>query len=273
MPDAGFYDRVVRREPAERITVDQITILLLSVMSFLAGFIDSIAGGGGLVLLPSLLITGLAPPFALGTNKFASLCGTATALLNFVRNGKVIWKIAAFGLPFSIAGSVLGTKTILYFDQDTMARILLFLLPFSALVTFMPRKELKTTGSDFSKINMYFHIPLFCLAIGFYDGFFGPGTGTFLIFGFYAFLGIHLLNASAIAKVFNLASNVGSFFTFALDGKVLFELGLPIAVANILGGYLGSVLAIKRGQALIKVLLLVVFGILFVTLAWRIWNG
>lgn len=252
--------------------MDQITILLLCGMSFLAGFIDSIAGGGGLILLPSLLVAGLPAPFALGTNKFASLCGTATALLNFVRNGKVIWKIAACGLPFSLAGSVLGTRAILCFDQNTIAKIILFLLPFSAIVTFMPRKQLKTSGADFSKMNMYFHIPLFCLIIGFYDGFYGPGTGTFLICGFYAFLGLHLINASAIAKVFNLASNVGSFITFALDGRVLYELGLPLAAANILGGYLGSVLAIKRGQALIKVLLLVVFGILFVTLAWRIWT-
>jgi len=252
--------------------MDTLTISLLCGMSFLAGFIDSIAGGGGLILLPSLLVSGLPAPFALGTNKFASLCGTAAALLNFVRNGKVIWKIAAFGLPFSLAGSVLGTRAILCFDQDMIAKIILLLLPVSAVVTFMPRKELKTSITDFSKINMYLHIPVFCLFIGFYDGFFGPGTGTFLIIGFYAFLGLHLLNSSAIAKVFNLASNVGSFVTFALNGKVLYELGLPLAAANILGGYLGSALAIKRGQALIKALLLVVFGILFATLAWRIWT-
>ena len=120
---------------------------------------------------------------------------------------------------------------------------------------------------------MYFHVPLLCFTIGFYDGFYGPGTGTFLIFGFYAFLGLHLINASAIAKVFNLASNVGAFVTFAIAGKVLYIIGIPIALANVFGGYLGSVLAIKKGQEFIKVAVITVFGILFVTLIGRLCFG
>ena len=253
--------------------MDPIVVLLVAVMSFLAGFIDSIAGGGGLILLPSLLLTGIAPQVALGTNKFASLCGTSTALLNFVRSKKVIWRIALFGLAFSIIGSVFGTKAILLFDQCTTAKIIIFLLPVAAVVTFLPKRQLKTHVSEFSKLNMYFHVPLLCFTIGFYDGFYGPGTGTFLIFGFYAFLGLHLINASAIAKVFNLASNVGAFFTFAIAGKVLYIVGIPIALANVFGGYLGSVLAIKKGQEFIKVAVITVFGILFVTLIGRLCIG
>lgn len=112
-----------------------------------------------------------------------------------------------------------------------------------------------------------------CGIIGFYDGFFGPGTGTFLIFGFYLFLGLHLIQASAIAKVFNLASNISSFTTFALAGKVIYTLGLPIAFANMLGGYLGSHLAIRRGQRLIRWLLFAVFFLLFVTVIFKIRHG
>jgi len=242
-------------------------------MSFLAGFIDSIAGGGGLILIPSLLLAGIPPQAALGTNKFAAIFGTSAALINFIKNGKVIWKIAAFGLIFSIIGSVIGTKAILRFDQQATAKIIIMLLPLTAITLFIPKKQLKTSISEFSKKEMYLSIPLLCFSIGFYDGFFGPGTGTFLIFGFYMFLGLHLINASAISKVFNLASNVGSFFTFAFADKVLYGIGVPIAIANILGGYLGSKLAIKNGQKLIKIFILTMFMVLFLTLIVRLWKG
>jgi uncharacterized protein len=242
-------------------------------MSFLAGFIDSVAGGGGLVLIPSLLLAGIPPQAALGTNKFAAIFGTSTALANFMKNGKVIWKIAFWGLAFSVLGSVIGTKAILYFDQNTTVKIIVMMLPITAIVTFLPKRQLKTSISDFSKKDLCLYTPLLCFIVGFYDGFFGPGTGTFLIFGFYIFLGLHLINASAISKVFNLASNVGSFVTFAFAGKVLYGIGIPIALSNLAGGYLGSILAIKKGQQFIKVFLLMVFAILFVTLILRIWNG
>ncbi len=248
-------------------------ILLLSGMSFLAGFIDAVAGGGGLILMPSLLVAGLPPQMALGTNKFASMLGTTTALMNFVRSRKVIWKIALVGLPFSLVGSVFGTRAILHFDQAMAVKIIVFLLPFPAVLTFLPKKQLKTSATEFSALYMYLHVPLLCLVIGFYDGFFGPGTGTILIFGFYAFLGLHLINASAISKVFNLASNVGSFVTFVVAGKVLYSIGIPIALANILGGYIGSSLAIKKGQSFIKAILILVFIILFISLVLRQLTG
>ncbi len=252
--------------------MEAIVVLLLSLMSFLAGFIDSVAGGGGLVLIPSLLLAGIPPQTALGTNKFAALFGTSTALANFMKSGKVIWRIAGFGLAFSVMGSVIGTKAILYFDQNTTAKIIIMMLPITAIVTFFPKRQLKTSISDFSKKDLYFYTPLLCVIVGFYDGFFGPGTGTFLIFGFYIFLGLHLINASAISKVFNLASNAGSFVTFAFADKVLYGIGIPIALSNLVGGYLGSILAIKKGQQFIKVSLLIVFGILFITLIHRIWQ-
>jgi uncharacterized protein len=252
--------------------VDPWIIAALSFMSFLAGFVDSIAGGGGLVLIPALLIAGIPPQTALGTNKLAGTCGTATALVNFMRNGKVLWKIALAGLAFSFLGSVAGTRSILFFDQKTTERIILALLPVTAIATFLPKKQVKTSISEFSKIQLFFYIPLFCFIIGFYDGFFGPGTGTFLIFGFYIFLGLHLVNASAIAKAFNLASQIGSLCTFALAGKVLYGIGIPIALANLLGGYAGSALAVRKGQRFIKVFLLIVFVLLFATVAIKMWG-
>jgi hypothetical protein len=249
--------------------MDLTGILLLSGMSFLAGLIDAVAGGGGLILLPSLLVAGIPPQMVLGTNKFASMLGTMTALMNFVRSGKVIWKIALAGLGFSLIGSVLGTRAILHFDQATAAKIIMFLLPVPAVLTFLPKKQMKTSAAGFSTVNMYLHVPILCLVVGFYDGFFGPGTGTFLIFGFYVLLGLHLVHASAISKVFNLASNVGSFVTFVFAGKVLYSIGIPIALANILGGYIGSSLAIRKGQSFIRIILILVFILLFLTLVFK----
>lgn len=253
--------------------MEPIIIVVLCFMSFLAGFIDSIAGGGGLILLPSLLVAGIPPQFALGTNKLAGTFGTATALYNFIRNGKVIWKLALVGLAFSVGGSVIGTKAILVFDQDTTAKIIIVLLPVTAIITFLPKRQLKTSIDDISNMDVYLFTPLICFVFGFYDGFFGPGTGTFLIFAFYTFLGLHLLNASAITKVFNLASNIGSFATFAFADKVLYGIGLPIALCNLAGGYLGSMLAIRKGQQFIRIFLLFVFGLLFATLMHKVWRG
>ena len=247
--------------------MDLSILIALIIASFLAGFIDSIAGGGGLILMPSLLIAGIPPQIALGTNKFAAMFGTGTALSNFIRNKKVIWKIAFIGVAFSLAGSVLGAKAILVFNQETVGKIIMALLPITAIVTFIPKKQLKTKASSFTKANLFFHVPLVCLIIGFYDGFFGPGTGSFLIFFFYVFLGLHLVNSSAVSKVFNLASNIGAFIAFAIAGKVLYAVGIPIAFANIAGGFLGSHLAIRKGQSLVKVFLIIAFIILFIPLA------
>jgi uncharacterized protein len=255
------------------IPLEPLIVLLLCLMSFIAGFIDSIAGGGGLILLPSLLIAGLPPQAALGTNKFASIFGTSAALGNFMKSGKVIWRVAFLGLGFSLLGSVIGTKAILLLDPQTTAKIIIMLLPVTAIVTFLPKRQLKTSSAEFSIRELYAYIPLLCLVIGFYDGFYGPGTGTFLIFGFYVFLGMHLINASAISKVFNLASNIGAFFTFLMAGKVLFGIGIPIAAANVVGGYLGSIVAIRQGQKLIKGFVLAVFMILLMTLIFRMWRG
>lgn len=262
-----------RKKANDLIHLDTSIILLLCVMSFAAGFVDSIAGGGGLILLPSLLIAGIPPQLSLGTNKFAAIFGTSAALANFMKSGKVIWRIAFFGLGFSLIGSVIGTKAILLLDPQTTAKIIIMLLPVTAIVTFLPKKQLRTASSEFSSRQLYFFIPLLCLVIGFYDGFYGPGTGTFLIFGFYIFLGMHLINASAVSKVFNLASNLGAFITFVTAGKVIYTIGIPIAAANVIGGYLGSTVAIQKGQNIIKGFVLAVFAILLSTLVFKLWKG
>ena len=248
---------------------DDTTItIILSAVSFLAGFIDSIAGGGGLLLVPSIMLAGFPPQVALGTNKFASSVGTGTALINFILKKKVVWKIAASGIAFSLLGSFIGTKTILFFNNETVGRIIIFLLPLAMLITLIPQKE-RATGNEPSRFDITVKIPFICLFIGFYDGFFGPGTGSFLIIAFHIFIGLGLVQSSATAKVFNLASNLGALTVFIMGGKVVYLLGISLAIANIAGNYLGSNLAIKKGANTVKFFLLLSLTILMISLIWK----
>ena len=244
------------------------TIILLCLAFFIAGFIDSIAGGGGLITLPSLLFAGVPPQFALGTNKLASHFGTGTAVFNFVRSKKVNWKVVAFGIAFSLIGSFIGSKTVLIMNQEIVGKVIIFMLPLGVVATLIPRKGI-VSGSELTKKDFYFKIPVICTIIGFYDGFFGPGTGSFLTLSFFFFNRMKLIDATANAKVFNLMSNVGGVTAFIIGGKVLFLLALPIAVANMAGNFLGSRLAIKRGEGVIKFFLIFAFILLLGSLVWK----
>jgi len=244
------------------------TIVLLCLAFFIAGFIDSIAGGGGLITLPSLLFAGIPPQLALGTNKLASTFGTGTAVFNFVRSKKIIWKVVAFGIAFSLGGSFLGSQTVMIFNQDIVGKIIVFMLPLGVIAVLIPRKGI-ISGCELTKRDLSLKIPLICLIIGFYDGFFGPGTGSFLTLSFFFFTRMKLIDATANAKVFNLLSNVGSLTAFIIGSKVLFLLAIPIALANMAGNFLGSRLAIKRGEGVIKFFLVFAFIMLLGSLVWK----
>lgn len=262
--DCLYFEEDVFMETFSDLPIYVVFILMGA--SFAASFIDSIAGGGGLVMLPALLLSGVPVHYAIGTNKLVAICGTSVALMNFIKSGKVIWRIAFWGLIFSLIGSVVGTKAILFFDERTATKIVMWILPFTAIVTFLPKKQIKSELSEFSKKDIYFISPLIGFVIGFYDGFFGPGAGTFLILAFYAVMGMNIVNASAVAKVINLASGVGAFITFAFAGKVLYGICLPLIAANILGGYVGSKMAIKMGHSFVRIMIIFVFIVMFISL-------
>lgn len=245
-----------------------ISIVFLSIISFAAGFIDSIAGGGGLLMLPSLLIAGLQPQFALGTNKFLSASGTSVAVLNFVRKKKVAFQLALSGIIFALIGGFIGSRIVLLINQQTLGKIIIFLLPIAALFTLYPKKGIKRKES-LSKKDLFLKVPLICLIIGFYDGFFGPGTGSFLAISFYAIVGLGLIEATANAKIINLATNLGALISFIIAGKIIYLLAIPLALSNMAGNYLGSHIALTRGEKVIKVFLAIVLIILLITLIWK----
>ncbi len=245
-----------------------LTVSILCVVTFMAGLIDSIAGGGGLLRLPALLVAGVPPQQALGTNKFVGAMGTGAAMLNFARKGLILWKLALIGIPCALLGSAAGSKCILTFDTQTAGKILIALLPVAAIITLIPRRS-KSCKETFSSLDVHLLTPLICFGVGFYDGFFGPGAGSFFIIAFNLCLRMNLIQASALTKVFNLSSNLGSLIVFLIHGDVLFLYAIPMTVADVLGNLTGSQLAIRTGPTIVRRFLLLSLIILFVSLIWK----
>lgn len=251
------------------LTISFTVMAFCTTASFLAGIIDSIAGGGGLITLPAILICGVPPHLALGTNKFAATVGTSVAVANFARSHLVQWRMALYGIGFTLAGSWAGAMLTQKFDSAQLGKILVLLLPFAMLTTLLPMKNSDKNHAMPCDWRFWILLPVTCVVIGAYDGFFGPGTGSFLILAFYWILGTWLLPASATAKVINLASNIAAFFVFLWNGQIIWPLGLAMACGSMLGNWLGSRLAIRIGPALVKKLLLLSLLLLLTTLVWR----
>jgi uncharacterized membrane protein YfcA len=245
-----------------------IVIIFLLVAAFGAGFVDSIAGGGGLISLPALLVAGTPPHFALGVNKCMSGCGTAFALLLYARGKSVDWSVALKGVPFSLLGAYAGSRAVLLLNPELLGKIIVLIIPFAAALTLW-RKKVAGTRPALSPSALFARIVLVCSLTGFYDGFLGPGTGTFLLLGLHFLLGMGLVTASGTTKAVNLASNLGALIGFLLSGHVLFALGLPMAAANIGGNILGSRMAIARGPGIVRKMLLVSLSLLLLTLIIR----
>ena len=255
-------------EMLDPLNMGLLALCFLTAAAFLAGFIDSVAGGGGLISLPATLVAGLPPQIALGTGKFMASLGTVASVITYARNGVILWRVAAIGVLFSLAGSAAGSRAVLLVDNAILGKVLLWLLPIAVIATFLPvRKNTEVTQPG--KCALYLLTPLVCVTIGFYDGFFGPGTGSFMLLSLHFVLGIGLITASGTAKVLNLASNISSLIIFLIHGKVYFFMAVPMALANIAGNIMGSRLALRGGPAVVRRMLFISLGLLFATLVWR----
>ena len=230
------------------------TIGALSLVALAAGTVDAIAGGGGLLTVPALLAAGLPPHLALGTNKGQSAFGSGVALYRFARGGLVDPARAAVGFPAGLLGALAGASLVQVVPPATLRPVVLVLLGGAALFIGLrrgaPAGRAPATPADPSRERWV--VALVGLAIGAYDGFFGPGTGTFLIVAFVGLLGDGPARASAAAKVVNFASNLAALGLFAWRGLVLWPVALPMAAGQLAGGWLGAHLAIRRGDALVR---------------------
>jgi uncharacterized membrane protein YfcA len=231
-------------------------LLLLFVAALVAGFVDSIAGGGGLITVPALLACGLDPRQALGTNKLQACFGSGSATRHFARAGMVNWGECRSGVAFTFLGAVVGTLTVQQLDPAFLRRFIPTLLLVVALyVLFKP-----TLGQSDRPPRLprgLFNV-LFGLGLGFYDGFFGPGVGTFWAMAFVLGLGCNLVRATAHTKVMNFASNVASLLIFVAGGHVQFAAGLTMGAGQLLGARLGSGMVVKKGTCFIRPIFLTV---------------
>ncbi len=252
---------------------NDITLLVLVALmasAFAAGFIDSVAGGGGLILVPSFILAGLPPQLALGQEKIVSTLGTIAAIRNFVQNKKVIWTAVATGIPAGLIGAYAGAQAILYFDPETIGKIILFMLPFGIILSFIPKKSRSEENSaPINNTVILFGVPAAVFVIGFYDGFFGPGTGSFLILALHYLLRFDLVSSSATSKLFNFSSNIGALFAFMIAGNVLYILAIPLVIMNLLGNHFGSSSAMKYGAKLIQRTISVSLSLLMISLGYK----
>lgn len=236
---------------------------LIYPLIFLAGFVDSIAGGGGLISLTAYRAVGLPAHMALGTNKFSSAAGTTVAAWRYARNGSVLWLPALAAAVGALTGSAIGARIALILDEKIISYCMLVLVPLVGVFTVL-KKDIGQAKRKLPNRVMLAASAGIGLVVGAYDGFFGPGTGAFLTILFTTVLGMDMVTACGNTKIVNLASNAAALVTFVLGGSVNYAVALPCAVCGILGNYIGAGMTIKKGAAIVRPVLIIVVVLLLV---------
>lgn len=246
--------------------------LIVAVGVFLASFTDAIAGGGGIISVPTYLIAGLPAHYALGTNKLSAGLGTIASTGRFIKNGYVDWKLGVPSIVLALIGSHFGTKLQLMMEEKYLQYLLLVVLPVVAFVVLRQRELPEERGSIEPKAQMAI-VCAASLVVGAYDGFYGPGTGTFLLLIFCNLAKMDVRTAGGNVKLVNLASNMGALFTSLMSGKVFLALGLIGTVTSVLGHYIGSGLAIKNGSKIVKPTVVIVLILLAIKVLQGLISG
>lgn len=251
----------------ESISMDMLAFLV--VAGFIAAFIDSVVGGGGLISLPALLMTGMPPVWALGTNKMASVMGSMTSAISFIRSGKIDYSLVKYLFPLSLLGAGLGVCVVQLIPSQFLKPMVVVMLLAVTIYTF--------TKKDFGKDSTYEGVSrrkavlsgVVAFSIGFYDGFFGPGAGSFFMFGF-LMLGFDFLIAAGNARALNFASNIAAVLMFAYLGKINYLYALPMGAAMIVGALAGTRLAIVKGAAYVRPLFITMSTLLIGKQLWDV---
>ena len=244
--------------------------IFLAIASGFAGFVDAMAGGGGLIQLPSLII-GLPNkelPLILGTNKVPSIFGTAAAARNYFKNIKPDIPLTLTMMLPAFIGSIAGAAMAAFVPVSFFRPFIVLLLILVAIYTWKKPELGMAENLKFTHSKRLVIVALIGFLIGFYDGIFGPGTGTFLVFFLVSVIGYAFLKASGTAKLVNIATNAGAILSFQLTGNIWWQLGLLLAIANVTGAIIGSRMAIKGGSALVRKAFLAVIFLLIARVAW-----
>ncbi len=246
-------------------------ILSLIFFAFFAGAIDAAVGGGGLIQIPAIMgaMPQLSPATVFGTNKLASICGTASAAYSFVRKVKLKWKLLAVIGICAFISSFAGAACVSMIPKEVLRPFVLVMLIVIAIYTFAKKEFGQVHVNQELSTKVLILAAVGSLLIGFYDGIFGPGTGSFFIFFFIRFLQTDFLHASALSKIANFMTNFAALSFFIPTGHVLFGVGLMMAVANVCGSLVGVKMALKYGSGFIRILFLILVSVLIVRLGYQ----
>ncbi|MBI9042035.1 sulfite exporter TauE/SafE family protein [Lutibacter sp.] len=249
-----------------------LSLISLAFFSFVAGFIDAVVGGGGLIQLPALLINlpNTNIPTLFGTNKIAALSGTSISAVQYSKKIKFNYKVLAVIAFWAAIASFLGAKTVSYINANTLKPLILVILILIAVYTFI-KKDLGSIQTKKLKFNkMIIYGSLIGLIIGFYDGFFGPGTGSFLVLAFVVVFGFEFVEASAYSKVINCVTNIFALIVFIKLDNYILELAILMAICNITGNIVGTKMALKRGNTFVRTIFLVIVTLMILRYGYDI---
>ena len=240
--------------------MDVTILLLLCLAAFAAGFIDAIVGGGGLIQTPVglILLPSLPVATVIGTLKVPAFSGTSFAAFQYLKKVDLNWKLLGIMMLLAFPSAFLGSTLLTYVSNDFMKPLLLVVLSFLVVYTYAKKNFGQQIEKNISPKRQVINAVAISFVVGLYDGFIGPGTGSFLVVAFIAIMGFDFLHASANAKMVNLATNFGSICLFILKGKIIWAIAIPMAASNALGGWLGAKLAINKGNGFIRIFFLVV---------------
>jgi hypothetical protein len=254
------------------MVVEWMDLLLLCLAAFLAGFVDAIVGGGGLIQLPAALV--ILPSFpvssVIGSLKIPAFSGTSIAAWQYIKKVSINWRLITIICVIAFFASYTGSYLLTHVSNAFMKPVLLVVLTIVAIYTYTKKDFGQREERDISEKKQLQLAVFISLIIGFYDGFIGPGAGSFLILAFIAFLHFDFLHASAHAKLVNLATNLGSVTLFIVKGKIVWGIALPMAVANMAGGFIGAKLAIAKGNKFIRGFFLVVIVGILLRFCWDV---
>ena len=250
------------------MTIHYWSLLIICPLVFAASLLDAVAGGGGLVSLPAYLIAGLPPHNAIATNKLSSSIGTVASTARFIQNKCVDWPTAIPSALLAVLGSITGAKLILAIDDNAIRYIMLVLVPVLAFVMLKKRDPSTNELQPVSRKQQFLVICVAALFVGMYDGFYGPGTGTFLLIAYTQLAKMPLRLAAGNVKIANLSSNIGSLAVFLLHGQAIIPIGLISAVFAIAGHFIGAGVLLKNGTKVVKPFILVVLSLLFIRLIY-----
>ena len=249
-----------------------LTLLILSVLSFTAGFIDAVVGGGGLIQIPALLVTlpHTSLPTLFGTNKIAALSGTSIAAVQYARKIRFNLRLLFSISIASFIASYFGAKIVSIIHPATLKPIILIILIAIAIYTFLKKDLGKFQKKQLPLARQILFGIVIGLIVGFYDGFFGPGTGSFFVLAFVLILGFEFVQASAYAKIVNCMTNISALVVFIRQGNFILEIAILMAIFNITGSVIGSRMALKKGNEFIRVFFLIIVSIMIVRYGWDV---